>query len=129
MLGFADVYPRLYQVAKISQARLEAWRDRNQSSDQDWNRDLGGFFNSEAADRAAGIVPRKPEYYKQATDSTDLDRQQDIQAARVSQVPQAAADGDRRRHLRSQPSLVIHINRNRGEDDSDTGLKVRLVLY
>jgi hypothetical protein len=144
LLGFADVFPRLYQVEpKEIRIRFEAWRDRNQIMAQEWNDDLDGFFNSEAADSAAGIVPSKPSDYQRAADAMDLARQQDAQrplwlpppplyarrrpvpatpdlgADQGSQVSKAVAGGGSRRHLRSQPLPVIDSNDDWGEGKTD----------
>lgn len=56
--NFTKIYPRLYQVSKVSQARLRAWAAHNEDVIKRW--DVGDFFKSPAADMLDGTKPRKP---------------------------------------------------------------------
>jgi hypothetical protein len=56
--NFAKVYPRLYQVADVSQRRLRAWAAHNKDAIKHW--DVGDFFKTAAADKLDRTKPRKP---------------------------------------------------------------------
>ncbi|KAH6628198.1 hypothetical protein F5144DRAFT_604393 [Chaetomium tenue] len=54
--NFTLIYPRLYQVAKLSQARIRAWALYNKDVIKHW--DVGDFFKTKAADIRDGTEPR-----------------------------------------------------------------------
>jgi hypothetical protein len=99
--NYAQIYPRLYQVPRQTQARLRAWMDRNEEAIQDW--DLGDFFKTVDDDARDDTEPRNPGCPDEVMESwkSSLDRQQTDQGSVDQGQPANGSDNN-------DPNAEIH---------------------
>lgn len=87
--SFTQIYPRLYQVPNISQARFRTWMDKNEETIQGW--DVGDFFKTPDDDARDHTEPREPGCPDEVMDAwkSAVDGQQKTDQASVNQEPPA----------------------------------------
>ncbi|KAK4103365.1 hypothetical protein N658DRAFT_505725 [Parathielavia hyrcaniae] len=83
--NFANVFPRLYQVARKNRGRLQAWREAHEDVIQGW--DVADFFKTKEDDERDGTAPRKAGAPPEAVDELLRQRRADA-VARIQQQQQ-----------------------------------------